>query len=211
MATKLGLYNAALRELGEINLTTVTDATESRYVLDDVYDAVLADCLESGLWNFAIRAIKSDADTGIEPEFGPSEVHAKPSDFVRLAGMSADGDFSVPLGDYLVENENWVSYTSPVYIRYVSNGENFGLDLSNWPRSFTRYVELSLALRICERLTQNKSKAEQLRRDVKDAAQRARSIDAMDEAQPRYAPLGSWNSARRGYGGDRGSRNRLTG
>lgn len=211
MATKLSLYNAALREIGDAKLSSVTEAVEARYVLDDVYEDVVKDCIESGLWNFATRSVKLDADTGIEPGFGPSEVFAKPSDFVRVVAISPNGDFLSTVSDYIIENEYLVAHQTPIYVRYISDGDDYGFDLTNWPRSFTRYVELSLALRVCERLTQSAGKAEQLRLDVKAARMYAKSRDAMDEAQPRYTPMGSWNAARTGRSGDRGSRDRLTG
>lgn len=70
MATKLGLYNGALREMGERRLDTLTERGESRRVLDDVYDDVIEDCLAAGSWNFATETVKLDADTGVAPNFG---------------------------------------------------------------------------------------------------------------------------------------------
>ena len=37
MATKLGLYNRALRVLGETKLSSLSEAREPRYILDDIY------------------------------------------------------------------------------------------------------------------------------------------------------------------------------
>lgn len=212
MATKLGLYNAALMELGERELTTLTDETEGRRALDGAYDRVLAECLEAGQWNFAIRAVKLDADTGITPDFGPQHVFAKPSDFVRVVGLCVDEHFRVTLNDYLMEDTNIIADVDPIYFRYVSNSSDYGLDLTKWPTSFTRYVELALAQRVCERVTQNTTKGEQLRRDLKEARIKAKATDAMDDAQNRTRPMGAWNAARGTSGTmERGSRSRLIG
>ena len=213
MATELGVKNAALREIGERNLTSLTEAVEARYVIDDVYDIVLADCLDAGLWNFAVREVQLDSDTGIDPGFGYNHVFAKPSDWVRTVALSADESRQIALEQYSDRVTNWSADVDPIYVDYVSNGASYGLSLTNWPRPFTRYVELALAERICERLTQNASKAEIIKRDKKEALLLAKSHDAMNEAQPRYAPMGSWNSARTGGGSrrDRGNRGSLIG
>ncbi len=211
MATQLELYNAALWELGERELSALSDANEGRRVLDGVYSRVLAECLEAGQWNFAIRAVKLEADTGITPDFGPQHVFAKPSDFVRMVGCSADENFNSTVNDYLMEDTNIIANVDTLYVRYVSNSVDYGLDLTKWPTSFTRYVELALAQRVCERLTQNASKGEQLRRDLKDALRTAKSHDAMDDAQNRPRPMGSWNRGRSTNASERGSRTRLIG
>ena len=140
MATKLGLMNAALIECGDRVLASETEAVESRRILDKVYDDVLAECLSAGEWNFAVRPVQVDADTGISPNFGKTEVFAKPSDWVRTFAVSGDENFAYPLTDYEDEVDRWVSNISPMYIKYVSNDASYGLLLTAWPRAFTRYV-----------------------------------------------------------------------
>lgn len=213
MATTLALYNAALVVLGDRPLSSLSEATEPRRILDGYYTSVLADCLEAGMWNFAKRTVKLDADTSITPTFGPTEVFAKPSDWVRTMAISSDERMSVPLTDYIDEDTYWIADVTPIYVQYVSNDASFGFDLTNWPRSFTRYVELELAFRGCTRLTQNGAKKEDVERDRDRALRRAKNRDAMNENQPQYAPMGSWNSARSGGNSlrERGKTSRLTG
>jgi hypothetical protein len=55
MATKLQIYNAALRHLGDLRLATITDDVEARYELDEVWSRVVEHCFTLGLWNFATR------------------------------------------------------------------------------------------------------------------------------------------------------------
>ena len=50
-----------------------------------------------------------------------------------------------------------------------------------------------------------------LMRDARDARRNALNKDALNEAQPKFRPTGSWTAARRGGGGDRGRRGSLTG
>lgn len=62
MAVKLDVMNGALMAIGSARLATVSDVVKARYELDAIYSQVLAECLEAGQWNFAIRTIKADRD-----------------------------------------------------------------------------------------------------------------------------------------------------
>jgi hypothetical protein len=212
MATKQQLYTGALYAIGQRKFLT-TESHESRRALDDVYDAVIAECLEAGSWNFAMETVKLAADTGVTPNFGYTEVFAKPSDWIRTYGISGDEYLRHPLLQYYDDSNYLSADSTPIYLRYVSNDTGLGLDLTRWPASFTRYVELELASRVCFRLTQDKA----LTGDVMDmrdkARRRALNKDAMDEPGAKFKPAGSWTSSRysRSGWGDRGSRNNLTG
>jgi hypothetical protein len=212
MATQLGLYNAALIELGEGTIASLSEDRKGRRVLDSIYSSVLAECLEAGAWNFAMRTVKLDADTSITPAFGFTEVFAKPTDWVRTISLSADENFSQPLFRYW-DDVNYLSADqTPLYLRYVSNSASWGLNLTLWPQSFTRYVEVALAERGCVSITQSNADKERLMRiDLPMAKRRAVARDAMNEAT-KFLPQGSWNTARGGSRGrDRGSRGSLIG
>ena len=89
MATKGGIFTAALTELGHRKLSSDTgENVEAGRVLNAHYDRVVRDCLAEASWNFAMESIKAVADTGVEPEFGLKEVFAKPSDWVRTFALS---------------------------------------------------------------------------------------------------------------------------
>lgn len=212
MATKQGLYTGALTALGNRKVL-ITENVESRRVLDDVYDEVLQECLEESSWNFATETVQLDADTGIEPEFGYTEVFAKPTDFLKTAAISSDENFDFPLMRYTDEGDTISSDVTPIYLKYVSNDTGLGLDLTRWTQRFTRYVELELAARVAFRLTQSE-KTEMKVQDMRDRARtRAKNLDSMDEPNPKFKPAGSWTTSRIGRSGfgDRGRRNSLTG
>ena len=187
MATQLGLYNAALLEIGDRGLASLSEDVEARRVLDLCYADAVAGCLEAGAWNFAIRTVQADADPEITPGFGLAYVFAKPSDWVRTCAISLDENFAVPLTRYVDDVDYWSADATPIYVRYVSDDVSRGLDLTLWPRSFTRYVELELAWRIAERLTQNASKKDLIGRDRDRAKRNALNKDALNEAQPKFA------------------------
>ena len=213
MATKLQLMNSALLETGNTTLTDTGEATEAGRVLNEIYTRVVDECLASGSWNFAIETIKATADTGVTPNFGFTEVFAKPSDWVRTIGVSGDEYFAYPLLDYYDDANFWSADFSPIYVRYVSDDTGLGYELTRWPTAFARFVELELAARVCIRLTESESKLERIQQDRNKARLRAMNQDAMNEAQPKFAPPGSWTMARWGRtsGGNRGNRGSLIG
>lgn len=213
MATKVGVINRALVELGHRQLADTGEAVEAGRLATLVYDQVVSECLSVGSWNFAMETIKATADTGVTPNFGFTEVFAKPSDWLRTIGVSEDENFSAPLIQYYDDVNYWSANSSPIYVRYVSDDTGLGYELTRWPPAFTRFVELEIADRLCMKVTQSASLKEQIS-DARDKARlRALNQDAMNEAQPKFAPPGGWTSARGGASGrgDRGSRGSMTG
>jgi hypothetical protein len=214
MATKLALFNNAILELGH---TTVVDTGEpviAAASLVRVFDGVVKECLANASWNFAMETIKASADTGVAPNFGYTEVFAKPSDWLRTIAVSQDEYFSFPELHYYDDSNFWSADNSPLYIRYVSDDTGLGYDLTRWPQLFTRYVELELAARVCYKITQSRELLEAVKKDRDKARLHAKNVDAMDEVNPKFPPPSSWTTARQGRTGstrDRGSRGNLTG
>lgn len=212
MATKQQLYTGALYELGNRKVLT-TETGEARRALDDVYNEVVAECLETGSWNFAMETVQLDADTGITPNFGFTKVFAKPTDWVRTHAISGDEYLNFPLMQYYDDSNFWSADITPIYARYVSNDTGLGLDLTRWTTLFTRYVQISLAERVCMRLTQDKGMWEKLEKKRALARREAKNADAMNEASVKFKPAGSWTESRSGRSGwgDRGNRGSLIG
>ena len=213
MATKLGLFDGALTELGHRNLVDTGEPVEAGRLLNNVYSKVVAECLAAGSWNFAMETIKADSDTGVTPGFGYPEVFAKPSDWVRTFAVSADEYFAYPLLQYYDDVGFWSADLTPIYIRYVSNDTGLGLELTRWPTAFSRYVELELASRICMKVTASETMNEKVDKKRDKARRTALNHDAMNEANPKFPPPSSWTRARSGpsSGNDRGNRNSFTG
>jgi hypothetical protein len=213
MASKIDIFNAALEEhLGHRPLSDTGEPVKAGRALNRSWNKTVRYCLTKGSWNFAMETIKAVADTGIEPNFGYTEVFAKPGDWLRTIGVSTDEDFSLPLTQYYDDANFWSAGSSPIYIRYVSSDTGLGFELNNWPEAFTRYVEHELAVRACYAITQSRSLKNDLIELTKKARREALSQDAMNENQPKFAPPGSWSSARGARSGrERGNRGSLTG
>ena len=211
--SKLNLWNGALTVLGERKLTSLTEAREPRYKLDDIWDNDAVNrCLQHGQWNFATRSVKLESSSSTTPTFGYQFAFDKPSDFIRTVGVTQDEYYDVPLTRYSDEAAWWFSDLDPIYVRYVSNDNEYGQDYAIWPFNFAEYVEHYLAYKLAPRLTgvtyggdDGPEKA------LRKMLHKARSTDAM-ESPAKFPSKGSWASARQTFrGGDRGSRRQLIG
>lgn len=205
---KLAIYNGALARLGARKISSLTEAREPRRVLDDWWgasDNAVKWALSRGGWNFAIRAQMLDYSPSVEPEFGFRRAFGKPTDFVRLETLSASEYFTLPLtaDQYTDEAGYWLSNLDVMYVRYVSDGDSYGLDTSRWTEDFKHLLETYLAFNACDRLTEDERKKQLLERDMMRALKEAKSNDAMDEGT-KFRPPGSWVQSRgTGYRRDR--------
>jgi hypothetical protein len=213
MTTVLELFNGALLELGERRLASLTDETETRRALDDVWrDGGLKDWLLSqGLWNFAMRTTEITFSPSITPGFGYQFAFDKPTDWVRTAAMSADEYFSRPLNAYYDEQQFWFADYETIYVRYVSKDTDFGYDMSQWPPAFSRWIETYMAYRIALRVTGSSNVRDSLYAMQNRLLVDARSQDAMNDAAG-FPPAGTWTMSRYGFrGNERGNRRSLIG
>ena len=206
MTTQLSLYNDALIHIGERPLVALTDNTEPRRVLDQVWNnGARKFCLEQGHWKFAHRSVKLDYSLIITPTNGYSRAFTKPADFVRLSKMCADEFLESPLVDYNDEAGVWYANLDNIYVQYVSNDSAYGYDLALWPETFTLYVGLYLAWRSGTRISATVDRG-LLRADLTEAKLNALSKDAVS-GPTQFLPTGGWTQARLG-GGGQGRKNR---
>jgi len=216
MADKLSLYNEALRVLAARRLRRLTDDVKTRYTLDAIYDeggesaGVVVRCLSEGLWNFAMRTVRLDYDSTIEPTFGFRRGFTIPDDYVRLAQISADEYFSVPERQYVTERGVWYCDHDVIYVRYVSKSTDYGLNLGAFPPNFTRFVACYIAAEAAPTIAKEQTEIAEAK--LKRARTRARSNDAMEDPSKQPSET-SWVAARRsgGHRQDSGSRNNLIG
>lgn len=211
--SKLEIYNAALVICGERVLASLTEDRKPRRLLDHVWDndGVEA-CLERGQWKFAINTIKLDYDTSVTTDFGYRRVFVKPSDWVLTSAVCSDEFFTTPLLNYSDENDYWFAEIDEIYVKYVSNATDFGLNLSLWPSSFNKYVGSYFANEIVMALTQDQDMWDKVEAKLKKFESLAKNADSMAGPQ-QFAAAGGWVTSRsRGRTGrDRGSRSNLIG
>lgn len=201
-ATKLGLYNGALRILKERKLASLAENREPRRLLDDAYgdgstNGAVRYCLEMGQWTFATRSVQIDYSPSVTPSFGYQYAFDHPTDLVRVAAVCSDEYYTVPLLGYVDERHYWYASQQTIYVKYVSNHANYGADLSLWPESFVKIVEAYLAKEIAASLTSGNEAVKLADAVWKEAKAEARSIDAMNKPTA-FPPPGSWVLSRSG-------------
>lgn len=201
-ATKIGLYNGALRILKERKLASLTESREPRRLLDDAYgdgstNGAVRYCLEMGQWTFATRTVQIDYSPSVTPSFGYQYAFDQPTDLVRTVGMFSDENCTIPLLEYVDERRYWYSNLETIYVKYVSNHSSYGADLSLWPENFAKLVEAYLAKEIAGSLTQGDNRIVAAEKNWYRAKKEARSFDAMNKPTV-FAPTGSWVASRRG-------------
>lgn len=209
--TQLGLYNEALRMLGERQLLNLSENREPLRVLNAIWDNnAIQYCLEQGLWNFATRAVEITPSATL-PAFGYANAFDKPSDLIRTVGVAEDEFFNVPLLQIQEEVGFWYADIDPIYVRYISSDGNYGADYTRWPQTFAKYVASYLASEAAWTLTQNDKKKADAINTMLFRLRDARSKDAMEDATA-FPPQGGWTSSRHSNSQrDRGRRNNLIG
>ena len=188
-------------------LASLTETGESRRLLDQVWDEQgVRACLEHGQWIFAMRTQKIEYDPSTEPPFGYTRAFNKPTDWVATSALTSDEFFRVPVLRYSDEIGYWFADIDTIYVRFVSDDEDYGGNLALWRPAFTEYVKAYFASKIVMKLTGDKGRwAAILGRDLtgmKDgilvgALKVAKNKDAMAVA-PGFAPTGNWVNSRSG-------------
>lgn len=182
MADRLSIYRDALRLLGNAaSLSSLTEVSPTRDALDDAWRASGDYLLEKGLWNFAIRTVEMQPDTDVDPLFGYDYVYAKPDDWVRTASISSTALFSEGIADYADESEYWHTSASPLYLRYVSNDDNYGWNVGRWRQSFSKALAAYLAFQCGLPISSDRGNRNDLYTLYEKLLKEAKTLDAVDE------------------------------
>lgn len=197
MATKLQLYNRALRILKERRLSSLTEKKEARYLLDQVWDeGGVRYCLSQGFWNFAMRSVQLEYTSALDPDFGFLRGFTKPSDWVRTAAFCSDPYFQNPMTNaYADEGPYWFADLDTVYVKYVSDDSSYGEDLSLWTEGFFQYAATYFAYEIQGQLTSSTTNEQLTEKKLKKALRDAKVEDGQNEPT-RTPPHGNWVRAR---------------
>jgi hypothetical protein len=194
---RLGIYNGALRLIGETQLASLTERREARFLLDGVWDTGgVRRCLEAGQWNFAARVVELQNSPSVTPQFGYQFAFERPSiDFVRLVGLSTDASVRDPYTSYEYSGGFYFANSDVIYIRYVSDDPVYGGDLAMWPESFTDFVEAHFAREIVRKISASETKFGEINEIRRKRLTEAQSIDGQAGPSQR-PPLGGWARSR---------------
>lgn len=188
MADRLEIYKGALRLLGPHELASLTEDRPERHKLDEAWPNAVAFMLEQGFWNFAIRTAELSNDEDVEPLFGYTYAFSKPADWVRTVGLSADPTFTEGHEDYEDEQGYWYADINPIYVRYVSDDTDYGLDVGAWRQSFSKTLEAYLAFECGLPISSDKGNRNDIFTLYKARLKEAKAKDAVDERVRRTPP-----------------------
>lgn len=206
MTTKLGLYNKAAQNLSQERLSSVDDDVPIKRELDANYDNVLQQALEMGLWKWALRTVEMTADPSIDTtDFGGlTNGFTMPSDFVRIAAISLSPFFlpNTELDDYEITGPGKTLYSDhdTIYLKYVSNGASYGLNLGAWPETFAEGVGHLLAASVALPITKSRDDRDNETKEAEKTIAQAKVRDAVDE-RVKTKPVGRLVRSRFRYRG----------
>lgn len=150
MATKLSIWNDALRRIGGYPLADTTTVNAQQKELAGAWDASVEYTLARVDWTFARRRASPTtvSDTTGYPPF--TYRHTRPSDYLRKVWLksAADDEFQVSHAEIAAVI---YSFTAAPVLEYMSDhADNY--DPANWPTQFARVMSLYLALLVGPKL-----------------------------------------------------------
>ena len=196
MTSRLAIYNDALLICGERALSSLTEDREPRRLLDQVWQNEGVEyCLEEAQWYFAMRTVRVDYDPDVDPGFGVRRGFSKPSDWILTSALCADEYFRAPVTRYFDEAGFWYSDLDTLYVRYVSNDTEYGMDLARWPRTFTEFVAAHFATKVVLKLSNDEDRLKKAVGLREGCLKKAKNKCAM--AMPTiFEAQGNWSKAR---------------
>ncbi len=189
MADRLTIYRGALRLLGPSNLAKLTEDRPERHALDAAWESSVNEMLGEGMWNFAIRTVSLEQDEDIEPRFGYKFGFRKPDDWLRTVGISETAEFIEGLPNYEDEADYWYADPEVIFIRYVSNDEDFGWNVGSWRQAFSKALEALLAFECGLPISGDRGNRNDIYQLYEKRLKRAKTLDAVDE-RVRMQPVG---------------------
>jgi len=132
MASQTSIANRALAELGITLISSVTDGSKSANLINEVWDDMVIEVLESHRWSFAKKwvAVAVDASyTFIDEDW--DYAYAKPSDYVRMSKLEERTSNFAIRGEYIMSN-----LSSPLNFEYIYNLT----DTTKWPQHFINAI-----------------------------------------------------------------------
>ncbi|MBZ9807697.1 hypothetical protein [Mesorhizobium sp. ESP-6-2] len=209
MADRLAIYRGALQLLGNAaGLSSLTEVSAARNALDSAWQDAGDYMLTQGLWNFSIRAVELSNDEDVAPLFGLTYAFSKPTDWVRTASISSDGTFVESYENYEDETGYWYANIDPLYVRYVSDDDEYGWNVAAWRQPFAKTMEAFLAFQCGLPISSDRGNRNDLYGIYEKRLKNAKTLDAVDE-RVQFSPRGRLVRSRlRSFGGtDRNENN----
>ncbi len=188
MGTTVDICNRALQKLGAKRITALNEDSKNARSCNLAYYIVLHAELRKHEWNCALSRAQLAA-SGTDPEFGRAYSFPLPVDFLRLAHPYAEDN----VNDLDWQIEGRAIYTDdlgPLNVRYVKKIEAPEMD-----SLLFEAVATSLALELCEEITQSNTKKAALEESYKNAINEAKKANAIENVAQK-PPEDEWVTVR---------------
>jgi hypothetical protein len=199
--TQIQIANRALQILGSKAIGSIQELSNGAREINRAYQPVFLNELRQNIWRFAVKRIQLAA-SATPPLFGPANYYPLPGDYVMLAPPDSTNNYSYSWAngfgtgaprDWQVENDGQgglaiiTNDKGPINMRYVSSA----VTESMFDVSFAEAFSASMAMELCEVLTQSNTKMATAEKLYTDAINQARKRNAF-EVQPALAPADPW-------------------
>jgi hypothetical protein len=189
MASNVQIANRALQLLGAARITALSDDTVNGRECNAVFDQIREAELRSHTWNFAITRTQLAADA-TAPAFGRAREFPLPSDCLRVLPPYPEEDYNTR--DWRVEGRSiYTNDSDPLDLRYVK-GET---DPARFDALFAEAFAHSLALAMCEKLTQSRSLRDRINAERDKVYALAKKTNAIENV-PQRPVEDEWVTAR---------------
>ena len=179
------ICNSALQRVGASSILSLSDNSPEARACTVAYDSNRRDELRKHSWNFALKRAVLAPDTAV-PAFDFLRQFTLPTDCLRVLRPPTTNLDWVIEGRKILTNDGNV-----LYLRYIADIE----DTAQWDPGFYNVMSASLAVDICEKLTQSNTKKAQLIKDYAEAVSYSRKVDAF-ESGPEDAADDYWWTVR---------------
>lgn len=188
MASKTEIANRALAKIGESRVSNIeTDSTEKAELINSMWELQRDSLLQSYPWNFAVTLTNLAADA-TAPDHGYTVRYLLPTDFLSLLAIKDDPDYRI-IGKYIHTDQ-----AAPLYIKYVKKVTDTG----EFDPLFAEALAATIAVEICERLTQSNTKKQLLMQEKERHIANAYASDAIQDP-PQELSDDSWLRSRISY------------
>lgn len=173
--------NSALQKLGAARILSLDDNSHEARQCSVAFDSNRRSELRKHNWNFAIKRVTLAPDA-TAPAFGFTYAFTIPSDCLKILKPN---DYDL---DWVLEGRKILTNLgNTLELRYVSDVT----DVTQWDAAFYDMFSISLAIDMCEAITNSTGKRQALGQEYKDAVGQARRNNAFEQLAG-VSPEDSW-------------------
>lgn len=185
----VGICNAALIELGEDLITSLTDNSKAAILCNLKYDQCRREMLRRYPWTCA-KAYTNLAASTTPPPFKWRNAFPQPADYIRLFDVDDGLHDNSPSWEF-VGGQIYSDEDAPLPLQYVFDLQ----DPTRFDAGLARCIALHLAETLCEPLTQSDAKLAGIQKKLAEALPDAQTTDAQSDG-PRVLEDDVWLRSR---------------